>query len=112
MQPLRDRHLRLGTRQQNWLRLEQLRRSSFLRNLLYRAVLRSLERDAGLARRQRLWQQRRRELLARASTITRHNTRCRFSGRPRQAFRDVQLARMQFRQLFAEGRLLSHQLGR
>jgi ribosomal protein S14 len=112
MQSIRDTQLRLGVRQQNWLRLEQLRRLCSLRALFIRAVLRSLKRDRGLARPQRLWCQRRWELLDRQTVTTRHNTRCRFSGRTRQAFRETQLARMQFRQFFAEGRLVSYQLGR
>jgi hypothetical protein len=50
MQSVRDRYLRLGVRQQNWLRLEQLRRLYSLRFLFVRALLRSLQREAGLAR--------------------------------------------------------------
>ena len=46
------------------------------------------------------------------AAVTKHNTRCRVSGRTRQAFRDTQLARMQFRQQLAEGRLAGYRLGR
>lgn len=112
MQTGRDRYIKLGVRQQNTLRLEQLRRVRSLRFLLRRALLRCLGRDAGLAQTQRLWTQRTFSQLPRASVTTRHNTRCRLSGRARQAFRDTQLARMQFRQQFAEGRLLGYRLGR
>jgi ribosomal protein S14 len=112
MQTSRDTYVRLGVRQQNLLRLEQLRRLCSLRTLFRRALLRCLGRDEGLTPSQRLWAYREWVLLPRSTTTSRHNTRCRFSGRARQAFRDTQLARMQFRQQMAEGRLLGYRLGR
>ena len=112
MQTSRDTYVRLGVRQQNVLRLEQLRRLCSLRLLFRRALLRCLGRDRALTPRQRLWGHRQHTLLPPSTVTSRHNTRCRFSGRTRQAFRDTQVARMQFRQQMAEGRLLGYRLGR
>jgi len=75
--------------------------------ILRRSLLRSLRRDAGLTRRQRGYVLGLRANLPRASVVTAHKTRCRVSGRTHQAFRDVQLARLQLRQQFGEGRLLA-----
>jgi ribosomal protein S14 len=108
----RDAYLRLGVRQQNLLRLEQLRRLLTFRFLIRRTLCRSLARDAGLSLAQLTWTKREQALLPRAGVATRHNTRCRMSGRTRQAFRDTQTARMQFRQQVTEGRLLGYRLGR
>lgn len=108
----RDTYVRLGVRQQNLLRLEQLRRVRTIRMLLRRVLFRSLGRDAGVTSQQLIWAYRTKTQLSRSSVLTRHNTRCRLSGRTRQAFRDVQLARMQFRQQAADGRLLGYRLGR
>ena len=47
MQTGRDTYIRLGVRQQNLLRLEQLRRLRTLRTLFRRAVWRALRRDSG-----------------------------------------------------------------
>lgn len=108
---MRDQHLRLGIRQQNWLRLEQLRRLSAARLVFLRVILRSLAREASLTRKQQLWRGRWFDFLPRATQRTKATTRCRYSGRTRQAFRDTQLARMQFRLFFSEGRLLNYHLG-
>jgi len=112
MQTARDSYLRLGVRQHNLLRLEQLRRVCSLRSLLRRAVLRCLRRDAGLRQRQQTWAARLYAKLPRSQSPIRHNTRCRMSGRTRQTFRRTQLARMHYRQHFAEGRLYGYRLGR
>jgi ribosomal protein S14 len=108
----RDQHLRLAVRKQNWIRIEQLRRTRAASAMLWRALLRCFMRDGGLTRAQGAWAQRTHLSLSRAAAVTQQSTRCRVSGRARQAFRDVQLARMHFRQHMAEGRLGGYRLGR
>lgn len=54
MQSLRDRQLRLGGRQQNLLRLEQLRRVQAAQRRFFRVILRSLAHEASLSRKQQL----------------------------------------------------------
>ena len=112
MHTARDTHLRLGVRKQNWLRLEHLHRVRAAQVLLWRALFRSLQREESLSTRQRIWVRRQQLALPRMAVVTKHNTRCRVSGRTRQAFREVQLARMQFRQHVMEGRLGGYHLSR
>lgn len=77
-----------------------------------RVFFRSLVHDSGLTSKQRLRVKLQLSALPRYSSLTQQNTRCRVSGRARQVSRDVQLARMSFRQLSREGRLLAYRLGR
>ena len=112
MNTLRDSFLGLETRKRNWLRLEHWRRVRTAGTILKRFLLRSLQRDAGLSRRQRGCVVSHQAQLSRTSLTTKHSTRCRVSGRVHGATRDVQLARLQMKQQMAEGRLLAFQLGR
>lgn len=50
--------------------------------------------------------------LPRQSRVTRSNSRCRVSGRAHQVYRNVQLARMEFRRAMREGSMLGLRLGR
>jgi ribosomal protein S14 len=108
----RDSYLRQRVRKQNFIRLEHFRRVCTAYTLVWRILLRSLLEDSSLTVRQRTWAKRRHAVLSRMTATTRHNTRCRVSGRARQAFRDTQLARMHFRQYMSEGRLQNYRLGR
>jgi ribosomal protein S14 len=105
MRPTRDSHLRLGMRQTLWLRREQTHRQRFLRELLFRWFLRALTRDAGLPACGRVIAAQRRHQLSRVAAVTRHRTRCFYSGRARQVPRLLCAARMHFRTLAREGQL-------
>ncbi len=112
MNTLRDSLLTLGVRQRNWIRLEHWKRASSVSQIIQRVVLNSLEADHGLSRVQKTHVRSLRAALTQRGSQTKHTTRCRLSGRSHQALRDIQLSRMQSKQLMWEGRLLSFRLGR
>jgi ribosomal protein S14 len=112
MNTSRDSFIRLEVRKQNWLRLEFFRRFLSHKFLFKRIILRALARDASLSVWRRISVSLAVSSLPRQSRTTRANTRCRVSGRAHQAFRNVQLARMEFRRAMREGSMVGLRLGR
>jgi len=112
MNTQRDTYLRLEVRKQNWLRLEFYRRFVVQRFLYKRVCLRALGRDAGLAAWQAIGANLSLARLPRQSRVTRAKTRCRVTGRTHQAFRNINLARMEFRRAMREGSMAGFKLGR
>ncbi len=112
MNTSRDSYIRLEIRKQNWLRLEFYRRFIAHRLILKRSCLRALRRDASLSLKQGIAVSVALVHLPKQSRVTKVTTRCRVTGRSRQAFRNIQLARMEFRRAMREGLLTGLKLGR
>ena len=72
----RDQHLRMGTRQLNWLRFEHFKRSVFFSVRWRTFVLVFLTREQSLYPRARVLARQHLTKLSKASRGTRHTTRC------------------------------------
>lgn len=112
MGTLRDKYIRKAGRCTGLLRLERHRRSCFLRVTLIRNYLSSLLHDSGLSRQDKVLLDFIYQRFSSQSTITKHNSRCRSSGRSRQVSRKTIMARMHFKQLAAEGQLTGFYFGK
>ena len=99
----RDRHIRMGVRQLNWLRLEHYKRAAFVSHRWRTLIFRALFCEGGLPHQGRALVFQRLSALSRASRGTRHATRCWVSGRARQAARKTLLARMHYRAAMTGG---------
>lgn len=112
MGTIRDRYIKKAGRPANLIRLEAFRRLQFRRVAFFRSFILSILHDSGLSRRDRVLVSSIYSRFSSQSTVTKHRSRCKATGRSRQVKRNVLLARMQFKLLASEGQLPNLRLGK
>ena len=90
-------------RQLQWIRLDKIRRKSFIKFELKKTLLKSIENTTDLSLSQKHLASYKKVLLPRSSSITRMVNRCTVSGRKYSTLKKYELSRFNFRHHSNEG---------